>query len=297
MTEKLPRTPVEPAILLPPRAVPACVRLTVVFGGALQQIGWLLFGFGMIFFYAFALQADWSGPMFSFMDTERATGTVVSVEDTNASENDSPVYAIHYRFVAADGTRVESQAYSTGYYPDAGQRLAVTYLRSQPDVARAEGMRRTTFGPVAAIAGIFPLIGAVMVFFGLREGLKGNRLLGSGRLAFGTLTAAVPTNTTINNRQVIAMTFSFRAQDGATYEVTSKTNQPERLADQSEELILFDPNDPTYGTALDGMPGSLGIDNSGSLRLRSAAACLTTLILPGITLLGHGLYLFFRFTT
>ena len=297
MTAKLPRAPVEPAILLPPRGVPACVRLTVLFGGALQQIGWLLLGFGMIFFYAFTLQADWSGPMFSFMDTERATGTVVSVEDTNALENDSPVYAIRYRFVAADGTRVESQAYSTGYYPDAGQRLAVTYLRSQPEVARVEGMRRTTFGPGAAIAGIFPLIGAVMVFFGLREGLKGNRLLGSGRLAFAKLMSAVPTNTTINNRQVMAVTFSFRAQDGATYEVTSKTNQPERLDDQSEELVLFDPNDPSYGTALDGMPGSLSIDNSGVLRLGSPVACLTTLILPGLTLLGNAVYLLFRFTT
>jgi hypothetical protein len=297
MTERLPRTPVEPAILLPPRAVPACVSLTVLFGGALQQVGWLLFGFGMIFFYAFVLQADWSGPLLAVMETRRATGLVTSVEGTNASENDSPVYAVHYRFIAADGTKVEATAYSTGYYPDAGQRLSVTYMRSQPTVARVEGMRRTTFGPLAAIAGIFPLIGAVMILFGLREGLKGNRLLGSGRLAFGTLTAAVPTNTTINNRQVIAMTFSFRAHDGATYEVTSKTNQPERLGDQVEELVLFDPNDPTYGTALDGMPGSLSIDNSGGLRLGSPAACLTTLILPGITLLGHGLYLFFRYTT
>lgn len=297
MTERLPRTPVEPAILLPPRAVPACVSLTVLFGGALQQVGWLLFGFGMIFFYAFVLQADWSGPLLAVMETRRATGLVTSVEGTNASENDSPVYAVHYRFIAADGTKVEATAYSTGYYPDAGQRLSVTYMRSQPNVARVEGMRRTTFGPLAAIAGIFPLIGAVMILFGLREGLKGNRLLGSGRLAFGTLTAAVPTNTTINNRQVIAMTFSFRAHDGATYEVTSKTNQPERLGDQVEELVLFDPNDPTYGTALDGMPGSLSIDNSGGLRLGSPAACLTTLILPGITLLGHGLYLFFRYTT
>jgi hypothetical protein len=297
MTEKLPCTPVEPAIMLPPRAVPACVGLTVLFGGALQQIGWLLLGFGMIFFYAFVLQADLSGPLLTVMGTGRATGVVTSVEDTNASENDSPVYDVQYRFVAADGTKVDATAYSTGYVPDAGQRLAVTYLRSQPEVARAEGMRRTTFGPGAAIAGIFPLIGAAMVFFGIREGLKGNRLLGSGRLAFGKLTAAVPTNTTINNRQVIAMTFSFRAQDGATYDVTSRTNQPERLDDQSEELILFDPNDPTYGTALDGMPGSLAIDNSGALTLGSPWACLTTPILPGITLLGHGLYLFFRFTT
>jgi len=59
--------------------------------------------------------------------------------------------------VAANGRKVEALAYATGYAPDPGQRLAVTYLRSQPDVARVEGMRRTTFGPLAAMAGIFPL--------------------------------------------------------------------------------------------------------------------------------------------
>jgi hypothetical protein len=298
MTAILPRAPVEPAALLPPRAVPICVRLAALFGGVLQQIGWLMLGFGMIFFYGFALQSDWSGPMFAMMDTDRATGTVVSVDYTNASENDAPVYKITYSFVAANGRKVEARAYVTGYAPDAGQRLAVTYLRSQPDVARVDGMRRTTFGPLAAIAGIFPLIGAVMVAFGLREGWKANRLLGTGRLAFAKVSTVVPTNTTINNRPVMAVTLTFRAQDGASYEVTSKTNAPERLTDQTEELVLFDPDDPTYGAALDSLPGSPTIDNAGALRLSgSPLICLTVLALPGLTLLGNALYLFFRFTT
>ena len=297
MTAQLPRTPVEPAILLPPRAVPACAWTTVLFGGALQQVGWLLLGFGMIFFYAFGLQADVSGPLMALMDTARSTGAVTSVEGTNASENDSPVYAIHYRFVTADGTKVEATAYSTGYYPEEGQRVTVEYLRGQPQVARVEGMRRSTFGAAALIVTIFPLIGAGITFFGLREGIRASRLLGIGRLAFGKLTSAVPTNTTINNRPVMAMTFSFRAHDGATYQVTSKTTFPERVNDQTEELILYDPDDPTRGAALDALPGSLKIDQGGTIRLGNAGACITTLILPGLTILGHGLYLWFRITT
>jgi len=295
MTEKQPRTPVEPAILVPPRTVPVCAWITVLFGGALQQIGWFLLGFGMIFFYAFGLQADLSGLWMRLLDTRQATGVVTSIEDTNASENDSPVYAVHYRYVAADGTKVETTAYSTGYYPDSGQRVTVEYLRSNPGISRVEGMRRTTFGAAAIVIVIFPLIGAGLTFFGLLEGVRASRLLGIGRLAFGKLTSAVGTNTTINNRQVIAMTFSFRAHDGATYDVTSKTNQPENLDDQAEELILYDPDDPTRGAALDGLPGRLQIDQAGTIRLGRPIACLTTLVLPGLTILGHGLYLFFRF--
>jgi hypothetical protein len=229
------------------------------------------------------------------LDTRQATGVVASIEDTNASENDSPVYAVNYRYVAADGTKVESTAYSTGYYPEVGQRVAVKYLRSNPEVSRVEGMRRTTFGPAAIFVVIFPLVGAALAFFGLVEGIRASRLLRIGRLAFGKLTSTAGTNTTINNRQVMAMTFSFRAHDSATYDVTSKTNQPENLDDQEEELILYDPDDPTRGAALDALPGSLQIDQSGTIRLGRPVACLTTLIVPGLTILGHGLYLFFRF--
>ena len=297
MMEKLPRTPVEPAILLPPRTVPLCASLTVLFGGVVQQLGWFFLGFGMIFFYVFGLQADFSGLWMRLFDTRQATGMVISVEDTNASENESPVYAVDYRYVAADGTQVESTAYSTGYYPEAGQRVTVEYLRSNPEASRVEGMRRTIFGPAAVFVVIFPLVGAGLAFSGLREGIRAARLLNIGRLAFGKLTSVAGTNTTINSRQVMAMTFSFRAYDGATYEVTSKTNRPENLDDQSEELILYDPDDPTRGAALDALPGSLQIDQSGTIRLGRPVACLTTLIVPGVTILGHGLYLFFRFAT
>jgi hypothetical protein len=295
MTVKLPRTAIEPTTLLPPRTVPLCTWLTVLFGGILQQIGWFIFGFGMIFFYVFGLEADLSGLWMRLMDTRQATGVITSIEDTNASENDAPVYAVNYRYVAANGMKVESTAYSTGYYPEVGQRVAVRYLRGNPEVSRVEGMRRTTFGPGAIFVVIFPLVGAALAFFGLLEGIRASRLLGIGRLAFGKLTSVAGTNTTINNRQVMAMTLSFRAHDGAEYEVTSKTSEPENLDDQAEELILYDPDDPTRGAALDALPGSLQIDQSGGIRLGRPMACLTTLILPGLTILGHGLYLFFRF--
>jgi hypothetical protein len=138
-------------------------------------------------------------------------------------------------------------------------------------------------------------VGGVMVFFSLREGLRAARLLGTGRLAFGKLASVAGTGTTINNRQVMAMTFQFRAHDGATYDVTSKTHRPEALDDQEEELVLYDPDDPTRGVALDALPGSLQVHQSGEIRPRHPITCLATLIVPGLTLVGHGLYLFLRF--
>ena len=42
-----------PLLVPPPREVPTGLRLMVLFGGALTQFGWVFFGFGMIFVWAF----------------------------------------------------------------------------------------------------------------------------------------------------------------------------------------------------------------------------------------------------
>ena len=42
----------------PPRDVPMLVKLRLLCGGFNNQLGWLFFGFGMIFAWAFIGQAD-----------------------------------------------------------------------------------------------------------------------------------------------------------------------------------------------------------------------------------------------
>ena len=42
----------------PPRHVPAPVRWRVRFGGVMNQFGWVFAGFGGVFVWAFAAEAD-----------------------------------------------------------------------------------------------------------------------------------------------------------------------------------------------------------------------------------------------
>ena len=44
----------------PPRPVPLPLRVQLLLGGFFGQFGWFFFGFGLIFFWAFAMQADLS---------------------------------------------------------------------------------------------------------------------------------------------------------------------------------------------------------------------------------------------
>ncbi|MHC4335254.1 MAG: hypothetical protein ACYSUP_15040, partial [Planctomycetota bacterium] len=42
----------------PPRPVPLSVRIVILFGGFMNQFGWLFVGFGLIFVWIFTLRAD-----------------------------------------------------------------------------------------------------------------------------------------------------------------------------------------------------------------------------------------------
>src|ERR1043165_8165904 len=95
----------------PPRNVPLSLQLVNFFNG-FAQIGWAVFGFGMIFFWGFAGNADLSFATFRG-NIARAKGRVTSVENTNASENHQQIMANRYEYNVA-GEWFQGKSYSTG---------------------------------------------------------------------------------------------------------------------------------------------------------------------------------------
>lgn len=273
-----------------PRAVPLSVRLRVLFGGFNNQFGWAFFGFGMIFVWLFALNADFISPFLFSFQSNKVGGIVESVETTNATENDVQVYRVNYVYFDHLGRQHTGSSYSTGD-PGAGGRVFIEYLPYAPSISRIEGMRRAIFGPFAVTAIIIPLIGLGFLVAGVRNGLKANRLLAQGRIAFGKLIASEMTNISINNRPVMKLRFAFTSHEGLDWEVVAKTHEPEDLIDEQEEPLLYDPEYPAYAVLLDNLPGSTMFDSSGHLLPGSMWETVGPLILPGLTVFGHGLYL------
>jgi len=275
----------------PPRQVPWLVRSQVLFGGFAGQFGWLFFGFGLIFVWIFGLNADLTGILYSVGDVEIAEGNVLKVEATGVSVNETPVYAYTYTF------RIESQereyqgiSYSTGRQYEPGWPVSVEYLDSRPDVSRILGTRQAAFGPwVLCLVLLFPLIGLVFIVSGLMRGRKGNRLLAQGKVTVGELTSKEPTSTTINHRPVYKLTFEFRADDGGSNEVVSKTHLPHLLEDEVEEQLLYDPRNPSNAVMLDNLPGSPDIDEMGYIHVTDFKSGVLPLIIPGLTILIHGI--------
>jgi hypothetical protein len=149
------------------------------------------------------------------------------------------------------------------------------------------------FGAGAAFVVIFPLVGLVFVLIGLRGGRRAAHLLANGKLTTGTLKSKVATNTRVNNQTVYKLTFEFQAEEGGTYETVVRTHVVHRLVDEPQERLLYDPFFPARAVLLDNLPGSPRIDPTG--QLRASATAPLYVLLPAISLFGHGAYAFLRF--
>ncbi|HEV7764365.1 MAG TPA: DUF3592 domain-containing protein [Thermoanaerobaculia bacterium] len=270
-----------------PRRVPVSLQIANFFNG-IAQVGWAVFGFGMIFFWGFVFNADFS---FATFRGPYATvdGKVTKVESTNASQNKSRVQANHYEYSVAGVTHT-GVSYSNSQSVSPGESVTIEYAEGSPGKSRIAGMRRAIFSPAVAFVIIFPLVGFLILYFATRSGIKRNRLLREGVVAEGTFKSKAPTNVTVNGRRVYALTFDFVARDGQHHEVTTRTSDSSRLQDEDTEPLLYDPNDPTSAYLLDEMPARPEIEANGDLSGKVGGA-VRMLILPAIVIVGHGMVL------
>ncbi len=273
-----------------PRRVPLSLQVVNLLNG-FSQIGWALFGFGMIFFWVFSLNADFSFVTFRGPH-ETVDGRVTRVENTSASENDTPVHALHYEYSVA-GNLHTGTSYITGASVSPGEMVTIEYDEGNPSRSRIEGMRRALFGPAVMFVNIFPFIGLVMLIPATITGLRRNRLLREGLIANGKLVSKSATNVRINHRQVYELGFEFTARDGRRYKAKARTTDTDRLQDEAQEPLLYDPADPTRAYVLDETPARPEFETNGDLRGKPGAA-IRVAILPLIVIALHSWILFLK---
>ena len=269
-----------PTFTPPPRRVPLSLRVINLCNGV-TQIGWFVFGFGMIFFWAFAGNADFSFITFRGA-MQRATGRVLETKNTGASENERQVQASVYEFSVA-GEPYRGTSYTTDAAASQGQEVTIEYDPDNPNRSRIEGMRRNMFGPWAAIVSIFPAIGLAFIVPFTLSGIKRNRLLRDGVLTTGTLIHKTRTNVTINDRPVWELTFEFTDRLGQRHEAKARSTDTERLEDEAGEPMLYDPNNPSRAYVLDEAPSRPQLEGNGEFVGRFGGA-IGRLILPGIVI-------------
>jgi hypothetical protein len=278
----------------PPRSLPLALSIRVILGGP-GQIGWFLLGFGLVFVWAFGADRSVVAAVRFAPALEVVEGTTTGWRELNLVINDVNVYETSFEFEVG-GRTYTGVSYETGYYVPEGQRLPIEYRASDPSVSRLQGMRATPVGLVIAFVFIIPLIGLAVIRYGLRTGFRARRLLAEGVLAHGTLESNEPTSVSVNEQPVHRLTFRFTAANGGDYQVVASTHALGRLTDDAQEAIVYDPRHPADATTVDDLPGQPTIDERGNFEAggaREMAFALLTLLIPTVTLVGHGAFLLY----
>lgn len=249
----------------PPRSVSFLTRLTILFGGFLQQFGWVFFTFGMIFFWLFGWNSEARYWLTFHGPTAETNGLILDLESTNASENEVRVYAITFTYTVEGRTYIR-EGYSSGRAFSGGDAVAVVYPLSRPGKGWLKEGRRSLFSAWAILVAIFPLTGLGMILASFRKNLKFLSLLRNGQFTRGILVERKLTggSVTINNRTypIYAYTFSF-SWKGKAYEATCNTHQTARVEDEELEIILFRASEPGYNVVYDGHSQAPDTDAEG----------------------------------
>jgi hypothetical protein len=264
----------------------------MMLSGAASQIGWILFGFGTIFVWGFALQADFSGWRFRAGSVAQTAGQAVGCVQTHFTEGGSetrrgtPIYENHYRYMIA-GQEVEGVSYAEGRCVTGGT-VTVEYLLAEPAVSRIAGMRRRPLSPLAGLVLVLPATGLIMVITALVKGRRSVWLLREGLPAEGRLIDKTPTRMRVNHRVVYRMTFEYTALSGAR-RATVRTHEPERFEDEPRKLLLYDPVDLDKAQLLLSFPRTIALDGGGQ---PVAHGSLAFLLLPALVILGNAWYVY-----
>jgi hypothetical protein len=261
----------------PPREVSPLLAAQMYLGGASAQIGWLIFGFGSIFFWAFAWHADLSGWRFREGKIARVTGEILNCRQTNYASDDEPVFANEYHYMVGPES-IGGVSYSTG--DCASGQVTVEYLIGAPDVSRIAGMRRDVMGPWVILVAVLPIAGVVPVVLGLRKGKLRVALLRDGAVAHGRVVAKKATATETNGRRVYRITVGFTARDGRAGEVAVRSNRPEQF--EGDTPVLCDPRNPVRALPMVALPGKISEDPTGRL---SGGSAVKYAVLPILSLL------------
>ena len=126
----------------PPREIDLFTQSTIIFGGILNQIGWVFLGFGLIFFW---VVEDVSGFENIFINTkhwEEISGTIDQVSGTNTTVNGETIFQYIYSFKLDRGIYA-GQSFTTGRQFDKQDDVTILFNFNNPEQSVIKGASRS----------------------------------------------------------------------------------------------------------------------------------------------------------
>jgi hypothetical protein len=236
------------------RELPLVLKIQVIWGGVTGIIGLVLLMFSIFFIVVMAQFASFNDFYLS-SNSPVTEGVITATEKTSSLVNEQRVTKYFFKYTTQKTGRISGCSFSEKNSLSEGEAVTIQYNKGNPRIAVIKGTR-TGEMPVWILLSIAPffLVGLLSSFFSFRGGLRHLYLLANGVMTKGKYLRRESTNVSINKRPVYKMFFSFKTRDGRLFEMFSKTHQPERLTDEAEELLVYDPSNPQNAVAVDSLP-------------------------------------------
>ncbi len=238
-------------------SIPLVMKITVALSSVQATIGLVFTLMGSLFLF-FIL------PLVSFNsvdvpdDAPIVMGEITEIYSTNTEINDRNVLEYHYRFKDKTGAEFSGVSFSHKRNEQIGDNVKVRYNSEIPEESIIVGMSSESFPMwVLLFVGIFPLVGVLMLYFGLKKGLRNVKIIQFGKVAFGTYKNRESTNASVNKQTVYKFYFDFSAADGNTYTATGETHHSFKLEDEDREPIIYNSVNPEEAVLVDTLPKSV----------------------------------------
>jgi hypothetical protein len=233
------------------------IKRAIFFSAPLTWIGVLFALFGTVMLVLFASASDFKSPFVFSNADPRVEGQLIARNPTRASSNKRRIYEYVYQY-QVDSGKYEGRSFDTDIGVAEGNAVTVQYVARDPATSRLEGMGLAPFGmEVALMVAIFPGIGLLMLYFALRRYRRYSYLVQHGVLTTGKVVRKEPTSTRINGHTVYSVFYRYKSRDGVLREARISTHETDKLGDEEQEPLVYDPDRPDEAVLLDAMPSTI----------------------------------------
>jgi len=230
------------------------MKISVSLSNVLALIGLVFTVIGLILTFSILSFIDLSiNPIPN--DSPIIEGELISTNPTNTTINERIVYEYNYIFNSPNGKTYSGVSYLNQEQSFTNNKVQVKYNSSKPENSCIVGMDTSSF-PIWMLLFviIFPIIGILLLYFGVKKGMKNIRILQFGKIALGTYNRRETTNASVNNRPVYKFYFDFIAHDNISYTATGETYQTHKVEDERLEPIIYNSVNPKEAVIIDTLP-------------------------------------------
>ncbi|MBC7862558.1 MAG: DUF3592 domain-containing protein [Bacteroidia bacterium] len=238
-----------------PRTISGGLKARILLGQPLTFMALIFLLFGGIFPIIFSTQMDFKRS-FAFGENDPlAKGIIKDKIKTSTRVNKRNVYEYVFEFKLQDGKTYKGNSYAHSFSGNSGDSVMIQYVQKDPSLSIIQGTNSSAMPFfVLPLTCIFPLLGLIFVFIGIKKGRKHIYLVTHGILTKGKVTHKEPTNTKINKKTVYKVFFEYKSQEGTLQKTFLRTHVTYNLGDEEQEPLVYDPEKPSQGVLLDALP-------------------------------------------